>query len=64
MAVNLVVTLTPLEEMTLEMSKVDSSAYCIIPCAAVLRCLLETEGPNRNQDSEEDHIGEPGEKVL
>ncbi len=45
-AANLVETLTPLEEIRLEMSKADSSASCVIPCAAVLRCLLETEGPS------------------
>lgn len=45
MAANLAETLTPMEEITLEMSKADSSASCIIPCVAVLRCLLESQGP-------------------
>ena len=45
-AANLAETLTPLEDITLEMSKADSSASCIIPCVAVLKCLLESEGPN------------------
>lgn len=44
-AANLVETLTPLEEVTQEMSKADSSASSIIPCVAVLRCLLESQGP-------------------
>lgn len=37
--------LTPLEETALETSKADSSASCIIPCVAMLRGLLESQGP-------------------
>ncbi|XP_065130356.2 zinc finger BED domain-containing protein 4-like [Paramisgurnus dabryanus] len=44
-AANLAETLTPLEEITKEMSKADSSASCIIPCVGVLKCLLESQGP-------------------
>lgn len=45
MAANLMETLTPLKEIAIEISKADSSASCIIPCVAVLRLLLESEGP-------------------
>lgn len=43
-AANLAENLTPLEEITQEISKADSSASCIIPCVAVLRFLLESQG--------------------
>lgn len=42
---NLAETLGPLEEVTLEFSREDSSTSCIIPCLAVLQHLLESEGP-------------------
>ena len=45
-AANLAETLTPQEDITLEMSRADSSASFIIPCVAVVKCLLESEGPN------------------
>lgn len=44
LAANLEETLTPLEEITLEMRKADSSASCIISCVAVV--MLQSEGPN------------------
>lgn len=44
-ASNLAETLGPLEEVTLEFSREDSSTSCILPCLAVLQCLLESEGP-------------------
>lgn len=43
-AANLAKTRTPLEEISLEMSKVGSSA-CVMLSVAVLRCLLESQGP-------------------
>ncbi|KAG5848694.1 hypothetical protein ANANG_G00101850 [Anguilla anguilla] len=39
-------TLTPIEEITLEMSKPDASVSCIIPTTEVLRRYLESQGPN------------------
>ncbi|XP_073726190.1 zinc finger BED domain-containing protein 4-like [Misgurnus anguillicaudatus] len=41
---NLIDTLKPLEQVTLEMSKSDSSISCIIPSITVLKMLLEVEG--------------------
>ena len=41
---NLIDTLSPLEQVTLEMSRPDSSISCIIPSIAVLKMLLEVEG--------------------
>jgi hypothetical protein len=41
---NLIDTLSPLEQITREMSKSDSSISCIIPSIAVLKMLLEVEG--------------------
>ncbi|KAK7913512.1 hypothetical protein WMY93_013723 [Mugilogobius chulae] len=46
LAGKLVETLMPLEEITLEMSKSDSSVSCIIPSVGVLKTLLQSEGPN------------------
>lgn len=42
---NLIDTLTPLEEITLEMSHSESSAACIIPSVSVLKLMLQAEGP-------------------
>jgi hypothetical protein len=42
---NLVETLIPIEEVTLEVSSSSSSASSIIPCVGVLKMLLEDEGP-------------------
>ena len=44
-ASNLAETLGPLEEVTLEFSRADSSTFCILPCTEVLHRLLESEGP-------------------
>uniref|UniRef100_A0A0K2VJE5 Zinc finger BED domaincontaining protein 4like [Oreochromis niloticus] n=1 Tax=Lepeophtheirus salmonis TaxID=72036 RepID=A0A0K2VJE5_LEPSM len=44
-ASNLADTLGPLEEMTLEFSREDSSTSFILPCPVVLHRLLESEGP-------------------
>ena len=44
-ASNLAETLWPLEEVTLEFSREDLFTSCILPCTAVLRRLLESEGP-------------------
>ncbi|XP_049447489.1 zinc finger BED domain-containing protein 4-like [Epinephelus fuscoguttatus] len=41
---NLIATLSPLEQITLEMSRSDSTISCIIPCITVLKMLLEAEG--------------------
>lgn len=41
---NLIDTLSPLEQVTLEMSRSDSSISCIIPSITVLKMLLEVEG--------------------
>uniref|UniRef100_UPI00358FB429 uncharacterized protein n=2 Tax=Myxine glutinosa TaxID=7769 RepID=UPI00358FB429 len=43
---NLIETLVPIEEVTLEMSKSEASASCIIPSIAVLKILLQAEGPS------------------
>ncbi len=43
---NLVETLIPIEEVTLEVSYSNSSASSIIPCVTVLKMLLEDEGPS------------------
>ena len=43
---NLVETLIPIKEVTLEVSSNDSSAFCIIPCVTVLKMLLQDEGPS------------------
>uniref|UniRef100_UPI00358DF1F0 zinc finger BED domain-containing protein 4-like n=1 Tax=Myxine glutinosa TaxID=7769 RepID=UPI00358DF1F0 len=43
---SLVETLTPFEEITLEMSKAKSSASSIIPSLAVLKQLLQSQRPN------------------
>ena len=40
----LIATLSPLEQITLEMSRSDSTISCIIPCITVLKMLLEAEG--------------------
>ncbi|XP_078027094.1 zinc finger BED domain-containing protein 4-like [Epinephelus lanceolatus] len=42
---NLVETLIPIEEVTLEVSSNSASASCIIPCLAVLEMLLQDGGP-------------------
>ncbi|KAK1901868.1 Zinc finger BED domain containing protein 4 [Dissostichus eleginoides] len=42
---NLVETLIPIEEVTLEVSHNNSSASCIIPCLTVLKMLFQGEGP-------------------
>lgn len=42
---NLIATLSPLEQVTLEMSRSDSTISCVIPCITVLKMLLEAEGP-------------------
>ncbi|KAL7874942.1 hypothetical protein SRHO_G00059120 [Serrasalmus rhombeus] len=42
---NLVDTLGPIEEVTLEMSKAEACISCIIPSIAVLKMLLQAEGP-------------------
>uniref|UniRef100_A0A8C1F800 BED-type domain-containing protein n=2 Tax=Cyprinus carpio TaxID=7962 RepID=A0A8C1F800_CYPCA len=41
----LINTLEPIEEITLEVSKSDASASCIIPTIEVLKRFLETQGP-------------------
>ncbi|XP_060796685.1 zinc finger BED domain-containing protein 4-like [Neoarius graeffei] len=46
---NLIATLSPLEQVTLEMSRSDSTISCIIPCVTVLKMLLETEGPKTRE---------------
>lgn len=43
---NLIETLEPLEEVTLEMSHSESSASCAIPSASVLKLMLQQEGPS------------------
>lgn len=43
---NLVETLIPIEEVTLDVSSNSASASCIIPCLAVLKMLLEDDGPS------------------
>ncbi|XP_049434779.1 zinc finger BED domain-containing protein 4-like [Epinephelus fuscoguttatus] len=43
---NLVETLIPIEEVTLEVSSNSASASCIIPCLAVLKMLLQDGGPS------------------
>ncbi len=41
---NLIATLSPLEQITLKMSRSDSMISCTIPCITVLKMLLEAEG--------------------
>ncbi|GLD48622.1 zinc finger BED domain-containing protein 4-like isoform X1 [Lates japonicus] len=43
---NLIETLEPLEEVTLEMSHSESSASCVIPSISVLKMMLQHEGPS------------------
>nr|XP_033940878.1 zinc finger BED domain-containing protein 4-like [Pseudochaenichthys georgianus] len=43
---NVVETLIPIEELTLEVSHNNSSASCIIPCLTVLKMLFQGEGPS------------------
>ncbi|KAI4824290.1 hypothetical protein KUCAC02_012813 [Chaenocephalus aceratus] len=43
---NVVETLIPIEEVTLEVSHNNSSASCIIPCLTVLKMLFQGEGPS------------------
>ncbi len=43
---NLTDTLSPVEEVTLEMSHYESSASCIIPSVKVLKMLLSSQGPS------------------
>ncbi len=43
---NLIETLSPVEEVTLEMSHYESSASCIIPSVKVLKMLLSSQGPS------------------
>lgn len=43
---NLIETLLPIEEVTLQVSHSNSSASCIIPCLTVLKMLLQDEGPS------------------
>ncbi len=43
---NLIDTLPPVEEVTLEMSHYDSSASCIISSVKVLKMLLSSQGPS------------------
>lgn len=43
---NLIDTLEPIEEVTLEVSKSEASISCVIPSIAVLKMILQTEGPN------------------
>ncbi|KAJ4939782.1 hypothetical protein JOQ06_029218, partial [Pogonophryne albipinna] len=43
---NVVKTLIPKEEVTLEVSHNNSSASCIIPCLTVLKMLFQGEGPS------------------
>ncbi|XP_063746153.1 zinc finger BED domain-containing protein 4-like, partial [Eleginops maclovinus] len=45
-ASNLIDTLEPMEEVTLEVSKSEASISCVIPSIAVLKMILQTEGPN------------------
>lgn len=45
-ASNLIDTLSPVEEFTLEMSHYESSASCIIPSVKVLKMLLSSQGPS------------------
>lgn len=42
---NLIETLGPIEEVTFEMSKAQASISCIIPSIAVLKMVLQAEGP-------------------
>lgn len=42
---NLIDTLGPIEEVTFEMSKAEASMSCIIPSIAVLKMVLQAEGP-------------------
>ncbi|KAJ8375508.1 hypothetical protein SKAU_G00060880 [Synaphobranchus kaupii] len=42
---NLVDTLTPMEQISLEMSSADASASCILPSVAILKRVLESQGP-------------------
>lgn len=41
---NLIETLAPMEEVTLEMSHSNSTAACIIPSVSVLKLMLQQEG--------------------
>ena len=41
---NLIETLSPLEQITREISRSDSSISCIIPSITILKMLLEVEG--------------------
>ncbi|KTF76384.1 hypothetical protein cypCar_00040455 [Cyprinus carpio] len=43
---NLIDTLVPIEEVTMEMSNSESSAACIIPSVSVLKLMLREEGPS------------------
>ena len=43
---NLIETLEPLEEVTLEMSHSESSASCVIPSVSILKLMLQQEGPS------------------
>lgn len=42
---NLIDTLGPIEEVTFEISKAEASISCIIPSIAVLKMVLQAEGP-------------------
>lgn len=42
---NLIDTLGPIEEVTFEMSKAEASISCIIPSIALLKMVLQAEGP-------------------
>lgn len=61
---NLIETLGPIEEVTLEMSKAEASVSSIIPSIAVLKMLLQAEGPTRDQNTPGDNVVEFGEKIL
>ncbi|RXN24106.1 zinc finger BED domain-containing 4-like protein [Labeo rohita] len=43
---NLIDTLAPIEEVTMEMSNSETSAACIIPSVSVLKLMLREEGPS------------------
>ena len=43
---NLIDTLAPIEEVTMEMSNSESSAGCIIPSVSVLKLMQQAEGPS------------------
>lgn len=57
---NVIDTLGPIEEATLDISKAEASISCIIPCIAVLKMVLQAEGHTTRGPK---HSGKPSGKA-